>query len=255
MFNGIIEELGKITSVRDIGGGRELTISCKLAAELEVDNSLCVNGVCQTVVRQDRHSVSVQVVEETLRKTALGDLKPGSEVNLERSLSLAQRIDGHIVQGHVDTTGEVMDVRKEGTNWLCTIGYDPEWCDLVVGRGSIAIDGISLTIAREQGTGFTVAIIPYTWDNTVIKNRKKGDRVNLEFDILGKYVLRFMQNRQTGRQDAGPGSGQNAGQGAGRIAGQEPQQEVRSAAGDEDRSGTSGGRLTERMLRDSGFMD
>jgi len=201
MFNGIIEELGKVTSVRDIGGGKELAISCKLASTLEVDNSLCVNGVCQTVVRLDKDSVTVQVVEETLRKTALGELKPGSEVNLERSLSLAQRIDGHLVQGHVDTTGELLDVRREGTNWLCTIGYDPEWRDLIVGRGSIAIDGISLTVARETGNQFTVAIIPYTWDHTVIKNRKKGDRVNLEFDILGKYVLRFMQNREEGARE------------------------------------------------------
>ncbi len=218
MFNGIIEELGKVTSVRDIGGGKELSISCRLASSLEVDNSLCVNGVCQTVVRQEKDSVTVQVVEETLRKTALGDLKPGSEVNLERSLSLAQRIDGHLVQGHVDTTGEMLDVRKEGTNWLCTIGYDPEWRDLIVGRGSIAIDGISLTVARETGNRFTVAIIPYTWDHTVIKNRKKGDRVNLEFDILGKYVLRFMQNREEGA-----------------------------------REGTSAGKVTEQLLRDSGF--
>jgi len=218
MFNGIIEELGKVTSVRDIGGGKELAISCKLASTLEVDNSLCVNGVCQTVVRLDKDSVTVQVVEETLRKTALGELKPGSEVNLERSLSLAQRIDGHLVQGHVDTTGELLDVRREGTNWLCTIGYDPEWRDLIVGRGSIAIDGISLTVARETGNQFTVAIIPYTWDHTVIKNRKKGDRVNLEFDILGKYVLRFMQNREEGA-----------------------------------REGKTAGKVTEQLLRDSGF--
>ncbi len=220
MFNGIIEELGKVTSVKDIGGGKELTISCRLASTMEVDNSLCVNGVCQTVVRLDKHSVTVQMVEETLRKTALGELKPGSEVNLERSLSLAQRIDGHLVQGHVDTTGEMLDVRKEGTNWLCTIGYDPEWRDLIVGRGSIAIDGISLTVARETGNQFTVAIIPYTWDHTVIKNRKKGDRVNLEFDILGKYVLRFMQNREGGVRGGGPA-----------------------------------GKVTEQLLRDSGFTE
>ncbi len=226
MFNGIIEELGKVTSARDIGGGKELTISCKLAPTLEVDNSLCVNGVCQTVVRQERDSVTVQVVEETLRKTALGDLKPGAEVNLERSLSLAQRIDGHIVQGHVDTTGELFDIRKEGTNWLCTIGYDPEWRDLVVGRGSIAIDGISLTVARESGSAFTVAIIPYTWEHTVIKNRRKGDRVNLEFDILGKYVLRYMQNREAGAGKPG-GSGGTGGVPAGKV--------------------------TEQLLRDSGF--
>ena len=201
MFNGIIEELGRITSVRDIGGGKELSINCRLASSLEVDNSLCVDGVCQTVIRQEKDSVSVQVVEETLRKTTLGSLKTGMEVNLERSLSLSQRIDGHIVQGHVDTTGEIRNIIKEGTNWLCTIGYDKEWRDLVVGRGSIAIDGISLTIARETGTVFTVAIIPYTWDHTVIKNRKIGDRVNLEFDILGKYVLRYMQNRRLSQQE------------------------------------------------------
>ncbi len=224
MFNGIIEELGTVTSVKDIGGGKELSISCKLSSEMKVDNSLCVNGVCQTVVRQEKDSVSVQVIEETLRKTALGSLKPGSNVNLERSLTMAQRIDGHIVQGHVDTTGEVVDVRKEGTNWLYTIAFTPEWRDLVVGRGSIAIDGISLTIARETGNTFTVAIIPYTWENTVIKDRKKGDLVNLEFDVLGKYVLRFMQNREQG-EDTG-------------------------------RAGNPGGAgVSEQMLRDSGFTD
>ncbi len=198
MFNGIIEELGKVTTVKDIGGGKEIGISCKIADSLEVDNSLSVNGVCQTVVRQQPDHVAVQVVEETLRKTTLGDLEPGAEVNLERSLSLSQRIDGHIVQGHVDTTGKIEDIRKEGTNWLVTIGYDPGWKDLVVGRGSIAVDGISLTIAREEKQVFTIAIIPYTWDHTVLKSRKKGDRVNLEFDIIGKYVLRYMQNREKG---------------------------------------------------------
>lgn len=240
MFNGIIEELGKITAVRDIGGGRELAIACKLASTLEVDNSLCVNGVCQTVVRQDRDSVSVQVVEETLRKTALGDLKPGSEVNLERSLSLAQRIDGHIVQGHVDTTGEIVDIRKEGTNWLFTIAYAPEWRDLVVGRGSIAIDGISLTIAREAGMQFIVAIIPYTWDHTVVKNRRKGDRVNLEFDILGKYVLRFMQNRETGKAGTGNATGKSG---------------MADKTGKTGRGDISGGVVSEQLLRDSGFTD
>ncbi|MDI6400491.1 riboflavin synthase [Balneolaceae bacterium ANBcel3] len=205
MFNGIIEELGKVTSVKDIGGGKELEIECHLAAELEIDNSLAVNGVCQTVVRKETKRVAVQMVEETLRKTALGSLKKGDEVNLERSLTLSQRIDGHIVQGHVDTTGVVESVQKEGTNWLYTISYDPEWKDLVVGRGSIAVDGISLTVARESDNQFIIAIIPYTWEHTVLKHRKKGDKVNLEFDILGKYVLRFMQNRESGNQKPGGG--------------------------------------------------
>lgn len=220
MFNGIIEELGEVTSVKDIGGGKELEISCDMASSLDVDNSLCVNGVCQTVVRRNVNSVTVQVVEETLRKTALGDLRQGAKVNLERSLTLSRRIDGHIVQGHVDTASEVKDIRKEGTNRLVTIGYDPQWKDLVVGRGSIAVDGISLTIARESDHTFTVAIIPYTWDHTAIKYRNKGDRVNLEFDILGKYVLRFMQNRFQEESDR-----------------------------------STKGKITEQLLRESGFTD
>lgn len=205
MFNGIIEEIGRIKAVRDLGGGRQLEISCKLSSTLQVDNSLCVNGVCQTVVAANAESVTVQVIEETLGKTSLGFLRPGNEVNLERSLSLSQRIDGHLVQGHVDTTGRILDVRKEGTNWLCQIGFDPQWKDLVVGRGSIAVDGISLTIAREDSRSLIVAIIPYTWEHTVIHQRKKGDPVNLEFDILGKYVINFMKNRQgedSGRSDS-----------------------------------------------------
>lgn len=229
MFNGIIEELGKVTAVKESGGVKELVISCGMASELEVDNSLCINGVCQTVVRQTKDSVAVQVVGETLRKTALGDLKPGLEVNLERSISPVQRIDGHIVQGHVDTTGKVTDVKQEGSNRLLTIAFDPEWRDLVVGRGSIAIDGISLTIAREAGNTFTVAIIPFTWENTIIKNRKKGDRVNLEFDILAKYVVRFMQNRQSAEGEGGEKTGRD------RI----------------EHQGSEG--LSEQKLRDSGF--
>jgi riboflavin synthase len=209
MFNGIIEELGTVTSVKDIGGGKELTVSSSLATTLQVDNSISVNGVCQTAIRQDQRTFTVQIVEETLRKTTLGGLKSGEEVNLERSLTLSQRIDGHIVQGHVDTTGILQDIRNEGTNRLCTIGYDSQWRDLVVGRGSIAIDGISLTIAREQENTFTVAIIPYTWEHTALKHRKKGNRVNLEFDILGKYVVRFLKNRSI---DSKPDTGETSSQ-------------------------------------------
>ncbi len=246
MFNGIIEELGVVSSAKDIGGGKELAISTGLAPSLEVDNSLCINGVCQTVIRQDQRSVTVQVVEETLRKTTLGGLKAGDEVNLERSLTLSQRIDGHIVQGHVDTTGTLLDIRKEGTNRLCTIGYDPEWRDLVVGRGSIAIDGISLTTAREAENAITVAIIPFTWDQTVFKHRKKGDRVNLEFDILGKYVVRFMRNRETGEDDStsrlhpGKSSGlATGGKGSDRKKSTPPQQ--------------TGG-VSRQLLKNSGFL-
>ncbi len=242
MFNGIIEEPGKVKAIKDIGGGKELTIICAMASSLEVDNSLAIDGVCQTVVRKERNTVTVQVVEETVRKTTLGNLKTGAEVNLERPLSLSQRIDGHLVQGHVDTTGKILNVKKEGTNWLCTIGFDPEWKDLVVGRGSIAVDGISLTVARETGNEFTVAIIPYTWEHTALKNRKKGDRVNLEFDILGKYVVRFMQNRREG------GAGEIFRGGEAGESGMGHRDGGKSENTAETRTG-----VTERLLKNSGF--
>jgi riboflavin synthase len=250
MFNGIIEEVGRVVSVRSLGGGKELTISARLAPELEVDNSLCVDGVCQTVVKQERDSVTVQVVEETLRKTTLGRLKTGDMVNLERSLSLAQRIDGHIVQGHVDTTGTIDSISKEGTNWLCRVAYDPEWRDLVVGRGSIALEGISLTVAQESNGLFTVAIIPYTWDHTVLRYRKKGDLVNLEFDVLGKYVVRFMQNRQQGSHAspaAGADSGGNPSQSG--FFGSDTSSDGQAQTG----SGKGKG-MSEEQLRRAGFL-
>lgn len=233
MFNGIIEETGRVVSVRNLVGGKELTIRCDLAGEMKVDNSLCVNGVCQTVVRKDPASVTVQVVEETLRKTALGNLRSGDEVNLERSMTLAQRIDGHIVQGHVDTTGPILDVSREGANWLIRIGLDPQWSDLIVGRGSIAVDGVSLTVARVTADSFLVAIIPYTWEHTVLRNRKKGSVVNLEFDILGKYVVQFLKNRTAARQSDGMLQGDEQASGVART--------------------TGAGGVSEEILRKSGF--
>lgn len=249
MFNGIIEEVGRIVSVRSLGGGKELTIKANLAPELEVDNSLCVDGVCQTVVKQERDSVTVQVVEETLRKTTMGRLKTGDMVNLERSLSLAQRIDGHIVQGHVDTTGTIDSISKEGTNWLCRIAYDPQWRDLVVGRGSIALDGISLTVAQESNGLFTVAIIPFTWDHTVLRYRKRGDAVNLEFDVLGKYVVRFMQNRQQGSNPHASG-----GEESDKHLSQKGLSGSDTSSVDKPHEGTAGQAMTEEQLRRAGFL-
>ena len=195
MFTGIIEELGTIRSIKPIGNGREFEIGCSFASEVHIDQSISVNGVCQTVTRKNDMSFTVQSVEETLRKTALGDLRQGDQVNLERTLALQQGIEGHLVQGHVDTAGEVVSIDHEGANWIFTIGYPDEFRDLIVGRGSIAVDGISLTVAREEGRQFTVAIIPYTYEHTNMKLLKPGDRVNLEFDMLGKYVVRFLNNR------------------------------------------------------------
>jgi riboflavin synthase len=195
MFTGIIESTGKLFSIVDLGGGIEFRISSNLASELTVDDSIAVNGVCLTVVRKTDQDFTVQLVEETLRKTSLGRLVEGSTVNLERAMILGARLDGHIVQGHVDTTGEVLQFVKEATGWLIEIGYPAEFSDYIIGRGSIAVDGISLTVARDGENSFTVAIIPYTWEHTNLKEVAVGSIVNLEFDLIGKYVLKYMKNK------------------------------------------------------------
>jgi len=177
-------------------GGKRLTIECEFAGDTHIDESIAVNGVCLTVVSFDQHSFSVQSVDETLRKTSLGTLEAGSVVNLERSLTLNKAIEGHIVQGHVDTTGVIKKIQQKGADLLLTIQFSEEFRDYVVGRGSIAIDGISLTVARNEGNEFMVAIIPYTWDYTNLITKKEGDPVNLEFDIFGKYIIQYLKNRE-----------------------------------------------------------
>src|SRR5699024_9537987 len=166
MFTGIIKEKGTIAAVKELAGGRELTIDCAMAAGVQVDQSIAINGVCHTVTEVDNAAFKVQSVEETLRKTNIGDVGLGDSVNLEPSLHPQQLLDGHLVQGHVDTTGNIVKIEKEGTDQLLTISYAPEHQDLLVGRGSITVDGISLTVAREQKGQFTVAIIPYTFNHT-----------------------------------------------------------------------------------------
>lgn len=195
MFTGIIEEVGQINSIRSLDGGKELTISCSFAGEVQVDQSISINGVCHTVTAHDAETFTVQSVEETLRKTNIGTLAEGDLLNLERSLRPDQLLDGHLVQGHVDSTGTIEAIQKEGTDRLVTIAYPDDFSDLIVGRGSISVDGISLTIAKEFEDTFTVAIIPYTFEYTNLAARKPGDTVNLEFDVLGKYVVRYLENR------------------------------------------------------------
>lgn len=195
MFTGIIEETGKIKSASAIKGGRELIIEAPFASDTHLDESIAVNGVCLTVVSFDDDSFKVQCVEETLRKTSLGNLKEGDVVNLERSLTLEKAIEGHIVQGHVDTVGKIKEIDRSGADLLLHIQFPENYKDYIVGRGSIAVHGISLTVAREEDTVFTVAIIPYTWEHTNLKNLEPGDEVNLEFDIFGKYILKYLQKR------------------------------------------------------------
>lgn len=190
MFTGIIEALGTVARVDDQAGARRITYATPLSAEVEVDDSVAINGVCQTVVARDASSFTTVVIEETLRKTNFGSLSGGEVVNLERSLRMGDRLDGHLVQGHTDCTGRIDSITQEDTNWLLQVSFPEEWAAYVVGRGSIALEGISLTVARLERTSFTVAIIPYTWDHTNLHARRVGDAVNLEFDILGKYILR-----------------------------------------------------------------
>src|SRR5699024_1745650 len=160
------QETGQLVRVDPLKGGRQFTIECTFAGELQVDQSISINGACHTVTAHDEHSFTVQSVEETLRKTNMGDLAKGDLLNLERSLRPDQLLDGHLVQGHVDAVGTVERIDKEGTDWLWTLSYPAGQEALVVGRGSIAMDGISLTIAGEEGHSFTVAVIPYTFEHT-----------------------------------------------------------------------------------------
>ena len=199
MFTGIIEEVGKIAAVRDLGGGRRLTIEAQMAPELRPDQSVAVNGVCQTVVAVEANTFDVVAVEETLRKTTFGSLTASRPVNLERAMQPTGRLDGHFVQGHVDATGTVTAVEKEQTNWLYRVRFDAQFAPYLIPVGSITLDGISLTVARLNETELTVAIIPHTYDHTIVSTWQPGTHVNLEFDMIGKYVVGFLA-----RQGGGP---------------------------------------------------
>ena len=192
MFTGIIEEVGKIAAVRDLGGGRRLSVEAKMAPELRPDQSVAVNGVCQTVVAVEGTTFDVVAVEETLRKTTFGALTAETPVNRERALQPTDRLDGHFVQGHVDATGTVIAVEKEQTNGLYRVRFEAQFTPYLIPVGSITLDGISLTVARLDERELTVAIIPHTYDHTNVPTWKPGTRVNIEFDMIGKYVVRWL---------------------------------------------------------------
>jgi riboflavin synthase len=194
MFTGIIQEVGGVVSAVSEGGGVRLSIKAPMvSAELNVNDSIAVNGVCQTVVARQGSRFDVQSVEETLRKTTLGELKSGSRVNLELPLRLSDRLGGHLVQGHVDSVGRVISVEKEVSSWLITVEFLKEHEKYIIPVGSIALDGISLTVARTEGNRFTVAIIPHTLERTTISDARPGTKVNLEFDLVGKYIERLVK--------------------------------------------------------------
>ncbi len=193
MFTGIIESTGTIREIREIGTNRQFIIESSLSPELKVDQSLSHNGVCLTVENVDNQQYQVTAIEETLLKTNLGKWKAGQRVNLERCLQWNGRLDGHIVQGHVDSTGTCLASRQLDGSWEFTIGFPEQFASLVIEKGSISLNGISLTIFNVKKNQFTVAIIPYTFHHTNISELKEGDLVNLEFDMVGKYVNRHLQ--------------------------------------------------------------
>ncbi len=192
MFTGIVEEVGRVEAARRLAGGRRLRVACTFAAALRVDESVAVDGVCLTVVAQDDRAFEAVAVEETLAKTTLGRRSRGDGVNLERALRLGARLDGHLVQGHVDTTGEVAAVEALADSHVVRIAYPAAFAPYLIPKGSVAVDGVSLTVARldePEGT-FEVAVIPHTWQKTTAARWAPGRAVNLEFDLVGKYVLR-----------------------------------------------------------------
>ena len=195
MFTGIIEEVGRVEAVTPLEGGRRLRLACSFAGELAVDESVAVDGVCLTVVARDAGAFEATAVEETLSKTTLGRLAAGDGVNLERAVRLGGRLDGHLVQGHVDATGTVVSVEALADSHLVTVRYPAEHAALVIPRGSVCVDGVSLTVARlDEGAAdepaFLLAIIPHTWEHTTARTWTPGRAVNVEFDLVGKYVLR-----------------------------------------------------------------
>jgi riboflavin synthase len=192
MFTGIIEVLGEVTGIENDGTNRHFKIDSPISRELKVDQSISHNGVCLTVTKMSGTSHWVTAIDETLRKSNLGKLVAGNKVNLERCMLNNGRFDGHIVQGHVDQTGVVKSVRDMQGSWLYEFEYDPSEGNVTVEKGSVAVDGISLTCFNSKASVFTVAIIPYTYEHTNFHQLKAGDTVNLEFDIIGKYVKRLL---------------------------------------------------------------
>ena len=195
MFTGIIETIGSIKSIKPGSSGLRLSIiSEKLDGEIEVDDSVAINGVCLTVVELLPKGFTVDVVSETVSRSTVGQWKTGTKVNLERGLPAHGRFDGHIVQGHVDGPAELMHVKKTGNSAEMHFKTSKTIAAMMVEKGSIALDGISLTIASTDHDGFSVAVIPYTMSNTTLNELRPGNKVNLETDIIGKYIAKFMQN-------------------------------------------------------------
>ena len=191
MFTGIIEEQGEVVEVAGDRDNLHISIAALMTPELKIDQSVAHNGVCLTVVNISGDNYTVTAIKETLEKTTLGTLKKGQKVNLERGMRLGARLDGHIVQGHVDQTAICTTIKEENGSWVFTFEYDPHLQNITIEKGSITVNGVSLTVVNSKLNEFSVAIIPYTYNHTTFNSLKEGDKVNLEFDVIGKYVKRL----------------------------------------------------------------
>jgi len=193
MFTGIIEDLGKVTDLKKDLSNLHITIESVLSQELKIDQSVSHNGVCLTVVNKNEKKYTVTAINETLNKTNLGNLKINDVVNLERGMKLGDRLDGHIVQGHIDQTATCTQINEDNGSWVFTFKYDSNLNNITIEKGSITVNGVSLTVVNSSVNTFSVAIIPYTFDNTNFGLLSVGSEVNLEFDVLGKYVKRLLE--------------------------------------------------------------
>jgi riboflavin synthase len=199
MFTGIIEATGTVAEVKRTGDGFRIRVETALASSMKLGDSVAVNGVCLTAMLIDGDQVLADIGPETARVTTLADLERGQQVNLERPLKSDGRVDGHFVLGHVDGVGTVEEVRKEGTSYWITVEFPPALAQYLVWKGSIAVDGISLTIAALDDEWFDVQVIPHTWANTTLSAARVGDALNLECDLVGKYVVRLAMLERRGR--------------------------------------------------------
>lgn len=196
MFTGIIETIGKVVDIKERGTNKTYFISASILPELKIDQSVAHNGICLTVDGLQELSYSVTAIQETINKTHISDWTIGTEVNLERCLKSDGRLDGHFVQGHVDTVAICTTITERNGSWEFVFKFEPSEPEYTtVKKGSITVNGTSLTVVQSEKGLFSVEIIPYTYENTIFRNIKIGDKVNLEFDILGKYIIRFLESR------------------------------------------------------------
>ena len=193
MFTGIIESIGTISNLKTELNNLHITINSTITPELKIDQSVAHNGVCLTVVAINDKAYTVTAIKETLDKTNLGSLKIGNKVNLERAMKLGDRLDGHMVQGHVDQTAVCTNVEEANGSWVFTFQYDASLNNITIEKGSITVNGTSLTVVNSKKDSFSVAIIPYTYNHTNFNTFKEGTLVNLEFDVLGKYVAKLLE--------------------------------------------------------------